>query len=339
MLESLTIRVIKLAIPILAIAVILAFLGGYFGSRIDVSMGFKEMVPHDLESMQAMEWVDEKMDIDLIDAAPIIVLVESEEILTKLVEVGDLWNDLSNLEHVRAIRPEFPEEDTPAHGEALITHIYLTEPLTTIELRDEVLGDVDLVLKQYEDDFELTSMGLPVVLEQIQEKLPWEQVKLVIYTIAGLIVILAVGFRKLSAPVIILITLGTALLWTLGIMHVFGIPVTVTTMAIFPLFLGLGIDYCIHFLRRYDEERRQGYSIERALTTSYATTGGAIIIAGITSIVAFVILATSWFVGLRDLGISLAFGTLLCALAAFTVMPSLIAVRERAVVWRRFKRE
>jgi predicted RND superfamily exporter protein len=122
-------------------------------------------------------------------------------------------------------------------------------------------------------------------------------------------------------------------------MHIFGIPVTVTTMAIFPLFLGLGIDYCIHFLRRYDEERRQGFSVEKSLSTSYATTGGAIIIAGITSIVAFVILATSWFVGLRDLGISLAFGTFLCALAAFSVMPSLIAVRERAVIWRRFRQE
>jgi predicted RND superfamily exporter protein len=75
--------------------------------------------------------------------------------------------------------------------------------------------------------------------------------------------------------------------------------------------------------------------MEKALATSYATTGGAILIAGITSIIAFIILATSWFVGLRDLGISLAFGTALSAIAAFTVMPAIIALRERPKIWRR----
>ena len=122
-----------------------------------------------------------------------------------------------------------------------------------------------------------------------------------------------------------------AMAWTLGIMRAFGISVTVVTMAVFPLFLGLGIDYCIHFLRRYDEERKHEQSVAKCMATSFATTGGAILIAGITSIVAFVILATSWFVGLRDLGLSLAFGTALSALAAFVVLPSFIALRDRRV--------
>ena len=210
-----------------------------------------------------------------------------------------------------------------------MTHLYLTEPLTTLELREKVLGEINDVLAKYEDSLRLTAVGLPVVLEQIQDRLPWEQFKLAIFTVAGLIVVLALGFRKLSAPIIILCTLGIAMAWTLGIMHLFDIPVTVVTMAIFPLFLGLGIDYCIHFIRRFDEERRQGHSVEKSLATSFATTGGAILIAAITSIIAFIILATSWFVGLRDVGLSLAFGAALCAIAAFTVLPAFIGLKER----------
>jgi predicted RND superfamily exporter protein len=305
---------------------VLAALGGYFGSKININMGFREMVPHDLY-------------IDLLDAAPVIILIEADDIEASIKEVGLIWSDLEDLDNVRRIRPEFPEEDAPVYGKAILTHIYLTEPLTTVELREKFLGEVDDVLSKYEEagNFRLTTMGLPVVLEQIQEKLPWEQLKLVIYTVAGLIVVLALGFRRLSAPIIILFTLGAALAWTLGVMIIFGIPITLTTMAVFPLFLGLGIDYCIHFLRRFDEERKQGYSMEKALAISYATTGGAILIAGITSIIAFIILATSWFVGLRDLGISLAFGTALSAIAAFTVMPALIALRERPRGWRRLR--
>ncbi len=313
----------------MTIAIALAILGGYFGSRIEFSMGFREMVPRDLESMQTMDWIEDNLGINLSEASPVIVLIQADNIQASMGEIAQLWAELESLDSVRSVRPEYPEEDVEAHGQAILTHLYLTEPLTTPELREQVLGEMNDVLAKYEDGLKLTAVGLPMVLEQIQERLPWEQFKLAIFAIAGLIVVLALGFRKLSAPIIILCTLGIAMAWTLGIMHVFDIPITVVTMAIFPLFLGLGIDYCIHFLRRYDEERKQGHSVEKSIATSLATTGGAILIAAITSIIAFVILATSWFVGLRDVGLSLAFGTALCAIAAFAVLPSFIALRER----------
>jgi len=329
-LEGLSRQITKIAIPILIVAIALAVLGAYFGSNIEVNMGFRETVPNDLDAMQAMDWVEDNLGINLTEASPITVLIKTDNIQASMEEIDALWAELEGLESVRSIRPEHPQENAPAYGKALLTHLYLTEPLTTLELRDKVLGEVNHVLAKYDDGLELTSMGLSVVLEEIQEKLPWEQIKVVLFTFAGLIVVLAMGFRKLSAPIIILFTLAIAMAWTLGIMRSFDIPVTVVTMAIFPLFLGLGIDYCIHFLRRYDEERKQGHSVERCIATSFATTGGAILIASITSIVAFSILATSWFVGLRDLGFSLAFGTALSAISAFAVLPSLIALRDRS---------
>jgi predicted RND superfamily exporter protein len=329
MLEALSRRITNIALPLLILALCFAVLGGYFGSDIKVNMGFRETVPNELHSMQSMEWVEDNLGINLTEASPIIVLVQADNIQASMMQIGPLWAELEALNGVRSIRPEYPQEDAPAYGQAMLTHLYLTEPLNTVELRDEVLSDVDGVLAKY-NGLDLETMGLSVVLEEIQEELPWEQVKIVLLTLAGLVAVLALGFRRLTAPLIILCTLGMAMAWTLGIMRAFGITVTVVTMAVFPLFLGLGIDYCIHFLRRYDEERKQGQPVPKCIATSFSTTGGAILIASITSIVAFVILATSWFVGLRDLGLSLAFGTALAAFAAFTVLPSFIAIRERS---------
>jgi predicted RND superfamily exporter protein len=328
MLESLSRKIIKIAIPILIVAIALAVLGGYFGSGIEVNMGFKEMVPNDLESMQTMDWIEENLEINLMEASPVVVLVQAESISASMGKINNLTAELKGVENVRETTLMPPM--SPPGAKASLIYVYLKRPLDTVESRDKFLSDVDNVLAQDEyQSLNLTAVGLPAVLQQIQERLPWEQWKLVIFTAIGLIVVLALGFRRLSAPVIILCTLGIALMWTLGIMHLFNIPVTVTTMAIFPLCLGLGIDYGIHFLRRYDEERKRGHSVEGCIATSFATTGGAILIASITSIVAFIILATSWFVGLRDLGLSLTFGIALSAIAAFTVLPSLIALGER----------
>ena len=329
MLERLSSGITKVSIPIVVLATVLAILGGYFGAGIDFNMDFREMVPHDLESMQTMDRIEESMGINLMEASPVIILIEADNIQASMGQIGPLWGELEALESVRTIRPEYPEEGAEAYGQAVLTHLYLTEPLTTIELRESVLGEVNDVLDKYRGQLEITAVGLPVVMEQIQEKLPWEQAKLAIFTVAGLILVLALGFRKLSAPIIVLYTLGIALAWTLGVMHLFDIPITVVTMAIFPLFLGLGIDYCIHFIRRFDEERKQGHPVVKSIATSFATTGGAILIAAFTSIIAFIILATSWFVGLRDVGVSLAFGAALCVISAFTVLPSLIALKER----------
>jgi hypothetical protein len=108
---------------------VLAALGGYFGSKININMGFREMVPHDLESMQVMDWVEDNLYIDLLDAAPVIILIEADDIEASIKEVGLIWSDLEDLDNVRRIRPEFPEEDAPVYGKAILTHIYLTEPL------------------------------------------------------------------------------------------------------------------------------------------------------------------------------------------------------------------
>src|SRR5699024_319018 len=51
-----------------------------------------------------------------------------------------------------------------------------------------------------------------------------------------------------------LVTILVAVVGTVGLMGWLQIPITMVSMAVFPILIGLGIDYAIQFQNRYAEE-------------------------------------------------------------------------------------
>ena len=70
-----------------------------------------------------------------------------------------------------------------------------------------------------------------------------------------LLVLFPVPFRLLPLFVVLI-----AVVTTIGVMGLVGIPLTMVSMAVFPVLIGLGIDYSIQFHNRYMEEALGGVS-------------------------------------------------------------------------------
>lgn len=70
-----------------------------------------------------------------------------------------------------------------------------------------------------------------------------------IIMIIVLLVLFPVPFRLLPLAIVLI-----AVVSTIGIMGLVGIPLTMVSMAVFPVLIGLGIDYSIQFHNRYMEE-------------------------------------------------------------------------------------
>lgn len=65
-----------------------------------------------------------------------------------------------------------------------------------------------------------------------------------------------------------LVSLLMALLWTFGFMGYAGIPFSDSLITVFPLLLAVGIDFGIHIVNRYREERGEGLGIGDAMRTT-----------------------------------------------------------------------
>ena len=90
-----------------------------------------------------------------------------------------------------------------------------------------------------------------------------------------------------------------------------------------PITFGIGVDYAVNVAQRYEADR--GTSILRVLRTS----GGAVVLCSLTTMLGYVALVGSHNAAIRGLGAIAAVGELSCLLAAVLVMPSLWRLVER----------
>lgn len=92
------------------------------------------------------------------------------------------------------------------------------------------------------------------------------------------------------------------------------------------LVLGLGIDYAIHIISRYAEERNKGRSLNRALHTAIHSKGKASLYAAITTSLVFVGLLTAKSRALFEMGAITSVGVMIAFLATLFLVPALITL-------------
>ena len=99
-----------------------------------------------------------------------------------------------------------------------------------------------------------------------------------------------------------------SLLWTFGFMGYAGIPFSDSLVTVFPLLLAVGIDFGIHIVNRYREERATGAGIERSMRTTTDQLLIAFLLVTITTVFGLVSNVASPFEPNRDFGIVAAAG-------------------------------
>ncbi len=146
--------------------------------------------------------------------------------------------------------------------------------------------------------------------------------------LGGVALLFLLFWSSYGAPARALLSLGVGVSWTLGLITLTIGSLNILSAMFTPILIGLGIDYNVHLLERYGEERARGHSPGDALHLTLQRTGKATVTGAITTVVAFYSLILTDFKGLVELGFITGSGLLLCLTAAFTVLPSLLLLQE-----------
>lgn len=135
-------------------------------------------------------------------------------------------------------------------------------------------------------------------------------------------------FKSYKRSVFALLALVIGIAWTTGFISIIFGKINLLTIVFAVILIGLGIDYGIHFLIRYQEERRLVPADEAIFrTTQFA--GIAILIGAATSAIAFVTAVFTDFLGLQQLGAIVGVGIIFCCLAELLVLPALLNLFDR----------
>lgn len=189
---------------------------------------------------------------------------------------------------------------------------------------------VDAVGREHESaGIRIGLTGIPILesdeMGRSQTDMSWAT----LLSFAGVAAILLIGFRGLRHPMLAMLMLLAGIAWTIGFTTLAIGHLTILTISFAALLAGLGIDFAIHFLSRYLALRHEGKDLIAALRGTAGTIGTGILTCAATTALAFGAASFTSFLGVAELGVISGAGIVCCALAAFFVLPPLIALADR----------
>ena len=180
------------------------------------------------------------------------------------------------------------------------------------------------------DEREITAISDEVIGLEVVGTMTDSQTDSIILTVLAALVILVIFFwiteRRAALGFIAVAPIVLVLVWVLGTMALLGIPYNVVTALITALSIGIGVDYTIHIIHRYEGEFAQLRDPEAAARRTLATTGAALLGSALTTALGFGVLILSSVTPIQQFGIVTAITIAYALVAAVVVVPPMMIV-------------
>jgi len=204
-------------------------------------------------------------------------------------------------------------ENTKAH---ILVRLSKTDNEAVKAIRDEIAG--------YTSDFpaKVTIGGYAIIMTDFAQKIINGQVSSLAFALVTVFILLSIVFRSVKGGLIGSIPLAASIIIQFGVMGLTGIAIDAATALLSSIMIGVGVDFTIQYLWRYNIELRKGATRKEAISTTYRTTGRSIVINALSVMAGFSATLVSGFLSIRFFGYLtlLAIGS--CLLYAIVVMPA-----------------
>ena len=153
--------------------------------------------------------------------------------------------------------------------------------------------------------------------------------------LAGLIsmalvtLVLLAGLRSVGAMAALLVTLIAGLVWTAALAMVFVGAFNLISVAFAVLFVGLSVDFGIHFTLRAREHVSRENGWQNALAMGAERSGPSLGLCAVTTAIAFFSFLPTSYVGLAELGLIAGIGMGIALVANLTLLPALLRLFVR----------
>ena len=156
--------------------------------------------------------------------------------------------------------------------------------------------------------------------------------------LAGLIsltlvlVLLFAGLRSARLVVAVLLTLIMGLIWTAAFATATVGRLNLISVAFAVLFIGLSVDFGIHFVLRVRDEIAASGTDGAAMGRAAHDVGGALVLCAVAAAIGFFSFLPTNYVGLAELGVIAGGGMFIALFANLTILPALLAILRPRVV-------
>jgi RND superfamily putative drug exporter len=244
-----------------------------------------------------------------------------EDVTRHVSSIRDVTNVHSPLEPGNAAQ-------ISADGRSAIVRFDIRgDPEKAVDKIDPVLAAVDEA-KAAHSDLYIGAFGSATAEKQIGESIGQDLERAGLLSIPVTIAVLLVAFGALVAAGIPLLLALTAVGATMGLLaipsHIW--PVDQNTSAVVLLIgLAVGVDYAMFYLKREREERAAGRSERAALEAAAATSGRAVLVSGLTVMVAMAGMFLTGDEAFSSFAMATIMVVAIAVLGSLTVLPAVLS--------------
>lgn len=148
-------------------------------------------------------------------------------------------------------------------------------------------------------------------------------------TLAVILLVIILFFRSLKLPLLSLYPLLLGAVCAAAFAYIAYGSINMFAVSFALLLMGLGIDFAVHLLARYQEERGKGLEAEQASKISVKSTGGSIIFGALTTALSFAAFAFAKFKAFEQMGVISAVGLLILCAGMLILVPAIILVFDK----------
>lgn len=193
------------------------------------------------------------------------------------------------------------------------------------ETIDRVVAEAKKAIASLNNDlltFKLAS-GPIGVMAATNEAVAAAQTPMMLYVYSAVILLCLISFRSIRATIAVVVPLYVVSTLAQWLMTVLDIGLTVSTLPVIALGVGIGVDYGIYILSTMSIKLKEGVPVNEAYMGALKERGSAVLLTGVTLAIG---VSTWFFSDLKfqvDMGILLTFMFLVNMIAAITVLPAL----------------
>ncbi|MBI4589540.1 MAG: MMPL family transporter [Candidatus Rokubacteria bacterium] len=179
-------------------------------------------------------------------------------------------------------------------GRAAAINLFTEARVKDKEFSRRVSDEVDaLIAREAAGGVTMYQVGRPLTKVTLAGYLRQDLFQLIPIAGGVLVLMLSVTFRMVQGVVVPLATSLVSVVWALGLMTLFGLPVNVLTGVIPALLIAVGFTEDVHMLSEYHQRLERGEAKDSALRGMARETGLPILVTTATTVVGFGSLVTS----------------------------------------------
>jgi len=182
------------------------------------------------------------------------------------------------------------------------------------------------LLDRFVDDLDRVSdkaTGVPPVFRALISVIGRDGRNAALLTLLVVFLLLCLDFFNPRHALMAMIPLALGVFWMVGLMYLVGMKLTMMNVMCLPIIIGIGIDDGVHIMHRW---RNEGNS---KIRTVFSSTGKAIFLTSLTTMLAFGSMVFSVFRGFGSFGGAMFLGVGACFLTTVIILPGIFGLIDR----------